>query len=88
MRGLGTDHVISATALLTPPIIFFGQNALIGPKKNPAKVTEKKKIVSLHGNIRRTRFDQKSPQSLEEGVLNGHRHTDTQTDRHTDRRTW
>ena len=58
MRGLGTDHVISATA------------------------TEK--IVSMHGNIRRTGFDQKSPQPPEESVLNCHRHIDRHTDRQMD----
>ena len=36
--------------------------------------------MSSHANISDTPFDQRSPQPLEEGVLNCHRHTERQTD--------
>ena len=40
--------------------------------------------MSSHGNIRRTCFEQSSPQPQEERVLNGHRHIDRHTDTRTD----
>ena len=50
------------------------------PEKNLKfqKINEtkkKEKIVSSQPNISDTPFDHKSPQPLEEGVLNSHRHT-------------
>ena len=41
-------------------------------------------MLSLHSNIRRMRFDQRSPRPPEEGVLMGHRHTDRHTGGHGD----
>ena len=37
------------------------------------------KKASLHGNIRSTRFNQKSPRPLTEGVFEHHRQTDRRT---------
>ena len=40
--------------------------------------------MSLNANISNTVFDQKSPQTPEEGFLNCHRQTDRHTDGHSD----
>ena len=90
MRGLGTDHVISATATeyrpANSPIMLCLANIclLAREKKTLQKLRKIKKNVSLHGNIMRTKFDQKSLRPPEEGVLNCHRHTDRHMGRHTD----
>ena len=66
-------------------MFFFCQNVFAGQKK-PAKIIWKK-IVSLHGNIKRTQFDQKSSRPPEEGgfeLLQTHRQTSRQTDKHGD----
>ena len=39
-------------------------------------------MLLLQANISDTHFDQKSPRPPELGVLQRHRHTDTQTDGH------
>ena len=92
MRGLGTDHIISATATDSPPanfpIQFFSYNFVLPLTKkfcqNHENGRKEKKIVSLLGKIRRTRFNLRSPCPPEEVVLNYHRHTDTQADGHGD----
>ena len=62
-------------------IMFFLPRFCCKPKKIlPKSLKQKKKIVSSHGFIRRTQFDQRSPRPPEDGVLNCHRHTHTQTD--------
>ena len=48
MRGLGTDHVISATAAEyrpanSPIMLFFVQNLFVCTKKNSAKIMKQKK---------------------------------------------
>ena len=59
----------------------FGQNVFVGPKKKIQNHQngKKTKIVSSHGNMRRTQFDQKSPRPPEEGVSQRHRQTNRQT---------
>ena len=64
------------------PIILFRLIFVWPPKKPLSKSLnwgEKPKTVSMHGNIGRTRFNQRSPRPLEEVVLNYHRHTDRHT---------
>ena len=91
MRGLGTDHVISANVTDPPPanstIIFFWPPYFCWPLKKSAKIIEterRRKNVSSLWNIRRKRFDQRSLRPLEKGVLNSHRHTDRHPDRPMD----
>ena len=47
MRGLGTDHIISATAIDAPPanspIKFLWLNIFVGPQENSAKIIEPRK---------------------------------------------
>ena len=48
------------------------------------KEKKKTKIVSSHGNISDTPYDERSPRPPEKGVLNCHRQTHRQTDGHRD----
>ena len=89
MRSLETDHVVSATAkdpnpANSPNMFFFGEFLFAVPERKFVQNKEKKKIVSSHGHIRWTQFDQKSPGPLEEGVLRRHKQTHRQTDIQTD----
>ena len=53
-------------------------------KNHQIKEKKEKNIVTSHANISQAPFDQRSPRLPEEGVLNGHRQTETQPDTQTD----
>ena len=71
--------------LITPPLSTEGWLQKLKKVEQREKIieTEKEKNVPLHANISDTPFDQKFPRPPEEGVLNCHRQTNKQTDRHT-----
>ena len=70
----------------SPNTFFFCKKKFCWLKKICQNHQNKRKtsILSSHGNIRRPPFNQRSPQLLEVGVLNCHRHTDRQTHRQAD----
>ena len=79
--------VLPQTLPLQTPLLCFLTNIFCCPPKKSYRIIKtkvNKKIVSPHGPIWRMQFDQTSPQSREESVLNCHRHTDRHPDWQTD----